>query len=255
MKRALIGYTGFVGSNLDRTEVHYTNKYNSKNFQTMRGQSFDQVVCAGVHAVKWWANQNPNEDWQTIEPLLDVLSTIKTSQFTLVSTVDVYGSPIGVDENTEVQTEGLHPYGTHRWQVEEWVREKFHDPLIIRLPGLFGSGLKKNLIFDLLSNKDTSGFDARSTFQFYDLSRLVTDLEVAQNNDLTSVNLATEPVSVAEIAELLTGQKYDNITAAAPITYDMRSVHAAVWGRQGSYMVPADETMASVAAYAKSIEQ
>ncbi len=45
MKTALIGYTGFVGSNLlhDRS---FTRRYRSTNIETIAGEHFDLVVCA-----------------------------------------------------------------------------------------------------------------------------------------------------------------------------------------------------------------
>ena len=52
MSSAIIGNTGFVGSNLIR-QRHFDAFYNSKNIET---KSFDLVICAGVPAVKWLAN-------------------------------------------------------------------------------------------------------------------------------------------------------------------------------------------------------
>ena len=96
MRRALIGYTGFVGSNLD-APGRFTARYNSKNIGALNGESFDEVWCACVLAVKWWANQNPTADWAGICSLLEVLKYVESKRFILISTVDVYREPIGVD--------------------------------------------------------------------------------------------------------------------------------------------------------------
>ena len=56
-----------------------------------------------------------------------------------------------MDENSEIDTEGLHAYGYNRYQLELWVREKYPDALIIRLPGLFGKNIKKNFIYDFIN--------------------------------------------------------------------------------------------------------
>ena len=248
--RALIGHTGFVGSCLDGPD--FNARFNSSNSEDARGRQFDEVVCAGVQAVKWWANKNPDKDWAGIQRLLDVLATMKAERFVLISTVDVYHDPVAVDETTPIRTDGLHSYGLHRHRVEEFVRNRFGDAaVIVRLPGLFGPGLKKNLIFDLLEGRDVSGFDARSEFQFYDLSRLSQDLDLIRSAGLKTVNLAVEPVSVAEVAERITAERYDRRTDTAPLKYDMQTVHAPVWGRPGRYLEDAESCLARIGAFAE----
>lgn len=249
MRRALIGHTGFVGSNLDR-QIPFTDRYNSRNFREMTGQRYDELVCSGVQAVKWWANQNPDEDWAGISPLLEVLDTVTADRVTLISTVDVYKTPVEVDETTVTDCADLHPYGRHRLLVEDRLRERFPDLLVLRLPGLFGPGLKKNLIFDVLNGKDLGGFHADSRFQFYDLTRLGADLARAQEAGLNLVNLAVEPVSVAEIVEGLTGRTYTHRTATPPHCYDMRSCHADAWGRCGSYLEGRDDCLRRIFGFA-----
>mgnify|MGYP002224763577 CR=1 FL=1 len=45
--------------------------------------------------------------------------------------------------------DGLPAYGRNRLQLERWVREDYPNALIVRLPALYGIGLKKNFLFDL----------------------------------------------------------------------------------------------------------
>ena len=52
MTDALIGYTGFVGSNLEATH-EFGAKFNSRNITEIEGQSFGHLVCAGAPAKKW----------------------------------------------------------------------------------------------------------------------------------------------------------------------------------------------------------
>ena len=78
------------------------------------------------------------------------LAEIRPRRLVLISTVDVYQKPVGVDEETVIRTEGLQAYGMDRLLLEKWVRSRFPDALIIRLPGLFGKNLKKNFIYDFI---------------------------------------------------------------------------------------------------------
>ena len=71
----------------------------------------------------------------------------------LISTIDVFKNPVGVDENTSVPLsagDGYHPYGLNRYYLEAWVRKNYPDALIIRLPGLYGLNIKKNFIYDFI---------------------------------------------------------------------------------------------------------
>lgn len=49
MRRALIGHTGFVGSNLNQ-QCEYSHCYNSKNIGDIKGEHFEEIVCAGIQA-------------------------------------------------------------------------------------------------------------------------------------------------------------------------------------------------------------
>ena len=76
MTSALIGHTGFVGSNLDRPE-RFQARFNSQNFREMAGRRFEQLVCAGISAVKWQANRDPEGDRARIAALEAVLATVE----------------------------------------------------------------------------------------------------------------------------------------------------------------------------------
>jgi len=58
MRNALIGYTEFVGSNLNQ-QYTFDHSFNFSNFMEMDGQHFDLLVCAGISAVKWLVNKEP----------------------------------------------------------------------------------------------------------------------------------------------------------------------------------------------------
>lgn len=146
---ALIGYTGFVGANL--VNETYQDLYNSKNIDEIVGKEYNTVVCAGIRAEKFLANKYPREDLNAIQELIHRLKQIKCNKFILISTIDIYKEAMGVDENTSIDVKGLHPYGSNRYYMEEFVRNYYDDYLIVRLPALFGKGLKKNFIYDMIN--------------------------------------------------------------------------------------------------------
>lgn len=148
--KALVGYTGFVGSNL-YAAGDFDAVYNSKNIEEAFGTEPDLLVYAGLRAEKYLANNAPEKDMELIYQAEENISKIKPKKLVLISTIDVFKVPNGVDEATQIDTVDLHPYGYDRYQLEIWVRENYPDALIIRLPGLFGKNIKKNFIYDYIN--------------------------------------------------------------------------------------------------------
>ena len=148
--RALVGYTGFVGSNLYE-RGKFDAVYNSKNIGKAFGTRPDLLVYAGLRAEKYLANHAPERDMELIRQAEENISKIDPEKMVLISTIDVFKAPKEVDENSEINTGNLHAYGYNRYQLEMWVREKYPDALIIRLPALFGKNIKKNFIYDYIN--------------------------------------------------------------------------------------------------------
>lgn len=146
---SLVGYTGFVGSNL-YAFGKFDQIYNSKNIQEAYGTKPDLLVYSGLPAEKYLANLDPKADWNRILQAERNIRKIEAKRVVLISTVDVFQVPVVVDEDTEVNTEGLHAYGRNRYALEEWVRGNCMDAAVIRLPGLYGKNLKKNFLYDYI---------------------------------------------------------------------------------------------------------
>jgi len=148
----LVGYTGFVGSNL--YEQHKFNRvFNSKNISDAFGINPDLCVYAGVRAEKFTADRFPEEDLSHINETLKNIQNINPKKLVLISTVDVISSAQDKDiyEDTIYETDRLTPYGQNRLYLENEVRKLYPEALVIRLPALFGEGLKKNFIYDLIN--------------------------------------------------------------------------------------------------------
>lgn len=149
---ALVGYTGFVGSNIyEGSNGNIDKVYNSKNIEEAFGTNPELLIYAGLRAEKYLANNAPEKDMALIEQAEENITKINPKKLVLISTIDVFKNPVDVDETASIETENLHPYGYNRYQLELWVREKYPDALIIRLPGLFGINIKKNFIYDYIN--------------------------------------------------------------------------------------------------------
>ncbi|MBA6044163.1 NAD(P)-dependent oxidoreductase [Pseudomonas carnis] len=251
MFNSLIGYSGYVGGTLLKQE-NFTSLYRSTNIGDIDNQTFDTVVCAGAPAQKWIANREPEADLQKIEGLIAHLKTIQCKTFILISTVDVFKNPIGVDEDTPVDESGLHAYGLHRRLLETFVEEHFPKYLIVRLPGLVGPSLRKNVIFDFLNDNNLQAIDSRGVFQFYPMVNLWYDIQTALKADLKLVHLTAEPVSVADISQQGFGKHFTHTLVSPAAAYDLQTKHAHVFGASGGYQYSARETMLAVRAYAQS---
>lgn len=251
MSTALIGYSGFVGQTILRSQP-FDDLYRSTNINNIKGKCYDLVVGAGAPAKKWLANKDPDGDAAAIDNLIENLSSIKTKCFVLISTVDVFQFPINVDENTKICTENLHPYGLNRWRLEEFVKSYFKKHLIIRLPGLVGRGLKKNIIFDFLNNNQVNLIESRNVFQFYPMKNLWKDIELALNNHLSLVHLTAAPVNVEEVAQVALGRSFENHLNKELIKYDMRSVYAEKFWNHKNYQYSKEESLAAIGEYFKT---
>lgn len=251
MTSALVGFSGYVGSTLLR-QTRFEKRYRSTTIGEIDGQAFDILVCAGAPAQKWIANREPEADREKIDGLIAHLRTVTCKAFILISTVDVFKSPIGVDEASEVDEHDLHAYGLNRRRLEQFVESHFADHLIIRLPGLVGPGLRKNVIYDFLNDNNLDAIDSRGVFQFYPMVNLWNDIQVARAAGLKLVHLTAAPVSVARVANEGFGLAFDHVLDRPAATYDMQTRHAEVFGGTGKHTYSARETLQAVRAFAQS---
>lgn len=310
---ALVGYTGFVGSNLyARARNRIKGVYNSQNIEKAYGLEPEVLIYAGVRAEKYLANSAPDCDMELILEAEKNIREINPQRLVLISTIDVYQNPVGVDEADPVLSgakggagNGIQPYGLNRYYLESWVRKNFPDALIVRLPGLYGYHIKKNFIYDyinvipymlkkekyqelkILEKADDAimldacyeaagngfyrcvkldkerkellqrkfkklGFtalnftDSRSTFQFYSLGRLWEDIQTALNEDIPLLNIATEPVSAAELYKALTGEVFKNELKGVPAKYDFRTTYASKFGGKDGYIYDKEAVLKDV---------
>lgn len=146
----LVGYTGFVGSNLYET-MKFDKVFNSKNIKDSFGLNPDLLIYAGVTGTKFLANQYPQDDLKIIENAKENILKINPKKLVLISSVDVYDDLEEKNEDYIIDPSRLHTYGKNRYELEQWVIKNIKDFHIVRLPAIYGENLKKNYIHDLIN--------------------------------------------------------------------------------------------------------
>jgi len=206
LNKILVGYSGFVGSNLIE-QTHFDGIFNSSNIEDSYGCKPDILVYSGVRAEKFLANSQPDKDFENIKTAIENINKIKPKKLILISTVDVYTIPQLVDENTPINYENNQAYGKNRLYLEQWVEENVEDYLIVRLPALFGKNLKKNFIYDLIhivpamlseqkflelaaSNKWINDYYTKQANAFYKLNPISADEKKQLKQQFLSINFS-----------------------------------------------------------------
>lgn len=146
----LIGHTGFVGGHL-RDQHSFPACFNTSNIDQIGDTAFDTLVCAAAPGSMFAANRAPDEDRAQIAALMQRLSRATARRFILISSIAVLARFNGQDDETSTAFQQDLAYGRHRRELEVFCQNHFPDCLIVRLPALFGRGLRKNFMFDLLN--------------------------------------------------------------------------------------------------------
>ena len=304
---ALIGHTGFVGQNL-ASQHSFAATFNSSNIDDAAGRKFDIVVCAAASATMWAANKDPDGDRAKIDGLIEQLRRIAAGRFVLISTIAVLDTANAGYTESLARYEREKAYGRNRRALETAIESIFPQSHILRLPALFGRGLKKNFLFDILHPTPSfltpaklddivahlpprqadlvrdayryddalamyafardrydgtsagrsieaaffqAGFTAlnfvnpESTYQYYGLDALWSDIRTCIKNDLTVMHLATEPLRAGDIYATLTGESLP--TNDASLYYeDMRTEHGRAWGTPGPYIESGEHVLSQL---------
>lgn len=295
----LVGNTGFVGSNIFRNGQFDTG-FDHTNIEQAYGLNPDLLIYAGVPAVKYLANQDREADFALIQQAFDNIQKINPKQLVLISSVDVYKDSFQKDEDAVMDKDGMEAYGLNRLLLEEMVRERYENALIVRLPALFGANIKKNFIYDLLNpapsmlneakfnelsakidflsecyQKQSNGFyqlqkikaslkerliqelsnnnfsalnftDSRASYQFYNLDYLFDHITLALDNQIKVLNIATEPITAAEVYEYLYGKQFVNHITDHPANYNFKTKHSAVFGSDDGYILKRDQILSDI---------
>lgn len=308
---ALLGYSGFVGRNL-LAQHSFNGKFGSSDTSALCGASFDTLVCAAAPGSMFHANRSPYQDAARIKHLISSLRDARARRFILISSIATIGSLGSGEDESTTKFEHTLAYGRNRRTLEHFCQVHFPNCLIVRLPALFGDGLRKNLIFDMLnplpsmltddrfkemrdragpklrqtidelyepkdsmfqldrialgSHRSRGALEAfvqttktsaaqfhnpRSSFQFYDLTRLWADIIRASDAGLSLVHLVTEPISASRIYRHVLGTSMPSSDAALHHE-DVHTCHANIWARDSPYLEDADEVLRRLSGFCNS---
>lgn len=251
MRSALIGYTGFVGSNL--LDAHeFDDLYNSSNIAEIVGREYDLVVSAGNRADSFRINNDGASDLSEIDQLIDTVLAAEIGKLVLISTVCVYPEGGAPDESAPLSAKGLTPYGANRLHQERRLSDAV-DTTVVRLPQLYGARLKKGVVYDLANNYRVEHIRPENRFQHYDVRRLWSDIGIALGNRLSSVNVATPPLTNAQLASEVFGRDISGQVPPEPesrfaqmYTRNMKTQHAELFGGTEEYFLTEEAELASL---------
>ena len=229
-KVAIIGYTGFIGRNLSK-KIKTKYLYNSENINEIKYKNFDKIYCCGTSSLIWKANKDPEKDFFKIFELIKNISTVKCKLFILISTIEVYEDVSDCGEKTFIYKKGLS-YGSNRFFLENFVSTRFKKYCIVRLPVVYGEGLKKNIIYNLLNKNQIKNINPNDILQYYPVDKLYLDINFSIKNNLSLINLSSEPIKNSEIIKIFYKKIISNKKKMAIRNYNMKSIYSKIWNKK-----------------------
>jgi nucleoside-diphosphate-sugar epimerase len=156
---AVVGAKGYVGSavyeELLKASKHSVFAVTRDNYVEMKEQSFDILINCAMPSGRFWAKNNPEEDFlETVKKTADLLYGWKYKKFVQISTV-----------SARCQLDTV--YGRHKASAENLCN--FGENLIVRLGALYGNNMKKGVLVDMLKGKKVF-VDGASRYSFISVS-------------------------------------------------------------------------------------
>ena len=155
----VIGGGGFVGQAyprlFERLGLPYTI-VTRENYDALSGIDCDLLINANGNSKKFLSDQDPVFDFDaSVTSVVRSLERFKPRRYVLLSSGDVYPtqrSPAETQESAALDTTQMSRYGFHKYLAEMVVNAIHPAPLVIRMGGFVGPGMRKNAIFDMLND-------------------------------------------------------------------------------------------------------
>ena len=187
----LLGCRGFVGSALFQAlhKAGYDVASVSRDtYEEHRNGRYDVLINSAMPSQRFWALNNPLQDFEaTVTLTADLIYNWHWSKFVQISTV-----------SARCQLD--HPYGLNKSCAETLVLNQSANNLVIRLGGLYGRGLDKGTVFDVM-NGNRLFVHGDSKYNFIDVQRAA-GIIVQKLDETGIVEIgARDQISLIEIAE------------------------------------------------------
>ena len=168
----ILGGEGFVGSayarvlrELDQPFITITRA----NYASLRGSACDVLINANGNSRKFVATRDPLRDFDaSVRSVAASLEDFRAQRYVFLSSGDVYpdtSTPDATREDAPIDLSRVSRYGLHKSLAEQLVRSVHPAWLVVRMGGFVGPGLKKNAIFDMLTD-DPVWLSPESELQF-----------------------------------------------------------------------------------------
>lgn len=237
LKNALIGYSGFIGSNLINLRKNF-DLYNSKNIKRIKLKSYNSIYCAGTYSKIWLAKKNPNKDKKNLDNLISNLTKVKAKNFFLISTCEVFGKQKKTFENLKIKENYKYAYGYNRLNLEKFIEKKFLNHFILRLPIVYGKNFSKNFLYDLINSKNLEQINGNDTVQIYNVANLKKHLKYVEKNKIKKINLSSKPLKIKYIAK-----KFFNIKLRCNKKFRVINMKSIYGKNKGHYFLSGNKTL------------
>jgi dTDP-4-dehydrorhamnose reductase len=188
----IIGSDGFLGKSLCKISKNFKYKVieiTKKNYNQHKPKNFDILINAATPSKKYWAFQNPQLDFEkTVCLTADIAYNWNYEKLIQISS-------ISADEYAN-----QHPYYINKKAAE--IISSFKNHLIVRLGSLYGEGLNKGPLYDLL-NSNQLFVDMNSEYNYINTD-FVSEwiFKNLKRSGLVELG-ACDTISLAEIAKNL----------------------------------------------------
>ena len=154
-KIGIIGSEGFLGKTLCKISKNYEYEIieiSKLDYENQKSKTFDILINTATPSKKFWASKNPYLDFQkTVKLTADIAYNWKYEKLIQISSISAG------DDNLN------HPYAINKKTAE--LITTYKNQLIVRLRTLYGEGLVKGALYDMLNSKQIY-VDANSKFDF-----------------------------------------------------------------------------------------